>query len=183
MYFEKPGKDCTAQTVELALKAAKEENISTIVVASGSGYTARFFKEAAQNGMKVVVVTHANGYKEPGSQELSPEVRKELEDCGMQVVTTSHVLSGAERGLSTRMKGIYPVEIMAYTLRMFGQGTKVCVECTVMALDCGAIQPGPVVCVAGTGGGADTAWVLRPAHAQDILGTKLDKLICKPLLP
>ena len=52
-----------------------------------------------------------------------------------------------------------------------------------MALDCGAIQPGPVVCVAGTGGGADTAWVLRPAHAQDILGTKLDKLICKPLLP
>ena len=96
MYFEKPGKDCTAQTVELALKAAKEENISAIVVASGSGYTARFFKEAAQNGMKVVVVTHANGYKEPGSQELSPEIRKELEDCGMQAVTTSHVLSKSE---------------------------------------------------------------------------------------
>ena len=37
MYFEKPGKDCTAQTVQLALKTAKEENISTIVVASGSG--------------------------------------------------------------------------------------------------------------------------------------------------
>ncbi len=97
----------------------------------------------------------------------------------MQVVTATHVLSGAERGLSNRFTGVYPVEIIAHTLRMFGQGTKVCVECAVMALDAGAIQPGPVVCVGGTGAGADTAWILRPAHAQNILDTKLDRLICK----
>ena len=182
-YFDKPGKENTAQTVELALAAAKDAGIQTIVVASGTGYTARYFKDAAQAGMHIVVVTHANGYRQPGDQELEPAVRQELEAVGMKVVTTTHVLSGAERGISTRFGGAYPVEIMAHTLRMFGQGTKVCVECAVMALDCGAIAPGPVLCVAGTGGGADTAWILRPAHAQDILSTKLDRLVCKPILP
>ncbi len=182
MYFEKPGKENTAKTVELALAAAKEAGISTLVVASGSGETARYFQAAAEQGIQVVVVTHANGYKQPGGQEMPPVVRQELEACGMKVVTTTHVLSGAERGLSTRLGGVYPIEIMAHTLRMLGQGTKVCVECAVMALDCGAIQPEPVVCVGGTGRGADTAWILRPAHAQDILSTKLDRLICKPIL-
>lgn len=182
MYFDKPGKENTAQTVELALQAAKEKGIRTIVVASGSGYTARYLEDAAKSGLEVVVVTHANGYKEPGGQELPEDVRRELEACGMKIVTTTHVLSGAERGISKRFTGAYPVEIMAHTLRMLGQGTKVCVECAVMALDCGAIQPGPTVCIGGTGGGADTCWILRPAHAMDILSTKMDELICKPTL-
>lgn len=180
MYFEKAGKENTAKTAELAIAAAKEAGIRNIVVASNSGYTAGFFCQAAKEGMNVVVVTHANGYKAPGGQEMPEQTRQQLEQDGMRVVTASHVLSGAERGLSSRFGGVYPVEIIAHTLRMLGQGTKVCVECAVMALDSGAIQPGPVVCVGGTGGGADTAWILRPAHAQAILDTKLDRLICKP---
>ena len=43
MYFEKPGKENTAKTAELAIAAAKEAGVQTIVVASGSGYTAGFF--------------------------------------------------------------------------------------------------------------------------------------------
>ena len=167
-YFDKPGKENTAKTVELAIQAAKDHGISTIVVATGSGETPLLFRDAAKEGIHVVAVTRA---------------RQQLEEAGIDIVTTTHVLSGAERGLSRKFTGVYPVEIMAHTLRMFGQGTKVCVECAVMALDCGAIAPGPVVCVAGTGVGADTCWILRPAHAQDILDTKLDELICKPILP
>ena len=154
MYFEKPGKENTAKTAELAIAAAKE-------------------------GMKIVVVARVNGFKELGKQDFPQEVRRQLEQDGMQLVIAAHALSGAERGLSNRFGGVYPVEIIAHTLRMLGQGTKVCVECAVMALDCGAIQPGPVVCVGGTGAGADTAWILRPAHAQNILDVKLDRLICK----
>lgn len=178
-YFEKPGKENTAKTAELAIAAAKEAGIQTIVAASGSGYTAKFFEQAAKEGMKIVIVTRVNGFKEPGRQDFPEDLRRQLEQEGMQVITTAHALSGAERGLSNRFGGVYPVEIIAHTLRMLGQGTKVCVECAVMALDCGAIQPGPVVCVGGTGSGADTAWILRPAHAQNILDVKLDRLICK----
>ena len=179
MYFEKPGKENTAKTAELAIAAAKEAGIQTIVVASGSGYTASFFQQAAKEGMKIVVVARVNGFKELGKQDFPQEVRRQLEQDGMQLVIAAHALSGAERGLSNRFGGVYPVEIIAHTLRMLGQGTKVCVECAVMGLDCGAIQPGPVVCVGGTGAGADTAWILRPAHAQNILDVKLDRLICK----
>ncbi|WP_458863550.1 pyruvate kinase alpha/beta domain-containing protein [Acidaminobacterium chupaoyuni] len=182
MYFEKAGKANTEKTIELALKAAEEAKIDTIVVATGTGETALLLKDAAKKGMHIAVVTHVNGYQAPGEQEMPLETRKELEACGMQVVTATHVLSGAERGLSRKFTGVYPIEIMAHTLRMFGQGTKVCVECAVMALDAGAIAPGSVVAIAGTGRGADTCWIMRPAHAQDILDTKLDRLICKPIV-
>ena len=182
-YFDKPGKENTAKTVELAIQAAKDHGISTIVVATGSGETPLLFRDAAKEGIHVVAVTRANGFKTPGVQDMPQQARQQLEEAGIDIVTTTHVLSGAERGLSRKFTGVYAVEIMAHTLRMFGQGTKVCVECAVMALDCGAIAPGPVVCVAGTGVGADTCWILRPAHAQDILDTKLDELICKPILP
>lgn len=182
MYFEKVGTENTQKTVELALQTARESGICDIVVASGTGDTALLLIDAAKSGMNIVVVTHCCGYKTPGEQELPLETRKILEDCGMKIVTASHVLSGAERGISRKFTGAYPVEIMAHTLRMFGQGTKVCVECSVMALDCGAIAPTSVVAIAGTGRGADTAWILRPAGAADFLNTKLDKLICKPVL-
>lgn len=182
MYFEKCGKVNTQKTIELAVQAARENAINSIVVASGTGETALLLCDAAKSGLNVVVVTHTCGYAKPGEQELCAETRKILEDCGMKIVTAAHVLSGAERGISRKFTGAYPVEIMAHTLRMFGAGTKVCVECSVMALDNGAIAPGPVVAIAGTGRGADSAWIMRPATAQDILDTKLDQLICKPIV-
>ncbi|RAZ93620.1 hypothetical protein DK853_39340, partial [Klebsiella oxytoca] len=79
MYFEKPGKENTAKTAELAIAAAKEAGIQTIVVASGSGYTASFFQQAAKEGMKIVVVARVNGFKEPGKQDFPQEVRRQLE--------------------------------------------------------------------------------------------------------
>jgi hypothetical protein len=99
----------------------------------------------------------------------------------MKVLTTTHVLSGAERGLSRKFGGVYPVEIIAHTLRMFGQGVKVCVEVAVMALDAGMIPYGEeVIAVGGTGRGADTAVIIKPAHANSILDTWISEIICKP---
>lgn len=91
------------------------------------------------------------------------------------------LLSGAERGISRKFSGAYPVEIMAHTLRMFGQGTKVCVEIAMMALDNGAIELNkPVVCVGGSARGADTACIITPAYTADCLDTKIHEILCKP---
>lgn len=178
MYFNKPGKENTKETLDLAVSAAKNKGINYIVVASNEGETASYLKDC---GLKVVVVTHANGYGGNGRQELTPEKRKELEDMGFTVYTSTHVLSGAERCLSKKFGGISPIEIMAYSLRMFGQGVKVGVEVAVMALDGGVIPYGEdIVAVGGTARGADTAIILRPAHAADILSTKIKEIICKP---
>ena len=73
------------------------------------------------------------------------------------------------------------MEIIAHTLRMFGQGTKVCVEICAMAADAGFVVTGePVVAVGGSGRGADTAMVLRPQVSSNVLKTKIDRIICMP---
>jgi hypothetical protein len=179
MYFDEKGKINTEKCVELAIKAAVDRKINNIVVASNSGQTAMLFKEMKNSN--IVCVTHAYGFAEPGKNEISNEALEELKREGIKALSTTHVLSGAERGISRKFGGINPVEIMAYTLRMLGQGTKVCVEIAVMALDAGLIPYGEeIITVAGSGRGADTAVIIKPEHASNILDTKIKEIICKP---
>jgi len=178
MYWKSSGEAHTVATVELALAAAAERGIGHIVVASCSGKTALLL---AGKGLQIVCVTHANGFTAPGCNELPEATRAALTAEGVAVLTTTHVLSGAERGISRKFGGVSPVEIIAQTLRMFGQGVKVCVEIAVMALDAGLIPYGePIITVAGSGTGADTALILRPAHAANIFETSIGEIICKP---
>jgi uncharacterized protein len=178
MYFETSGKQNTEKTVELALKAADEFGIGYIVVASNSGYTAEMFKDTNK---KIVVVTHVNGFEKPGENQMSEMERNKLKEMGFEVYTSTHVLSGAERSLSRKFGGINPVEIISYTLRMFGQGLKVAVEVSIMALDGGLIPHGKdIIAVGGTCNGADTAIIVRPSHASAILDYKIKQIICKP---
>lgn len=178
MYFNEEGRINTEKVVEMAINTAKERNIRHIVVASNTGDTAKLFINC---GMEVTCVTHAYGFGLPGTNEMSPQVRESLTAAGFKVLTTTHVLSGAERALSSKFGGINPVEIIAHALRMFGQGVKVCTEISVMALDAGMIPFGEsVIAVAGSNGGADTAVIIKPAHAKDILNTRIQEIICKP---
>ena len=181
--FENPGKQNTEAAVEIALKEAKKRDIKHIVVASYTGYTADFFR--TQKDLNIVIVRGTYGYnaKEPNAIRMSDEKYQELTNCGMRIVTAAHSLSGAERSLSTNFSGVYPVEVIAHTLRMFGQGTKVCVECAAMACDCGAVPIGiPIISVAGTATGADTALIIKASYTHRILDTKICEVLCKPTL-
>lgn len=180
MYFEKAGKSNTQTTVELAIKTARDRGLKNIVVSSCSGNTALLFRN--EKDLNIVCVTHVNGFSEKGKNELEDSARDEMLGNGIKVLTTTHALSGAERGISNKFGGTYPVEIMANTLRMFGQGIKVCVEIAVMALDAGLIPYGePIVVVGGTGVGADTCAILKPSHASSIFETRINEIICKPV--
>lgn len=183
MYFEKPGRHNTGETLEIALETAHREGIDTIVVSSCSGYTVEELLKLGPSGVRIVCVTHVNGFLEPGTQEFPLEKRRELERKEVLFYTGTHVLSGGERGLSKRFGGVYPIEVVANALRMLGQGTKVCVECAVMALDGGLIEyMRPIISIGGTGRGADTALVMRTAHASNLLDCKIDRILCKPIL-
>ena len=178
--FIKPGPENTPKAVELAVAAARSRRIGHLAVASCSGATARLFLPYVRD-FSLVVVTHAVGFAGPGEDEMAADVRAELSKAGCKLVTAAHVLSGAERGLSKKFGGAYPVEIIAHTLRMFGQGVKVGVEIAVMALDAGAIPYGvDIMAVGGATEGADTAVVIRPAHASAILETRIKEIICMP---
>lgn len=182
MYFKSKGKEHTEKTAELALIKAKETGIKTIVVASSKGKTLKaVLDHPYSRNMNIICVTHAHGYPTPGESEMSMETRAEFIRQGVNIHTASHVLSGAERGISTKFGGAYPVEIIAHTLRMFGQGLKVCVEIAVMALDAGLIlYQEDVIAIGGTGRGADTAVIIRPGHASSIFDTYISEIICKP---
>lgn len=179
MYFEKAGPDNVHNTVQLALHAARERCIGHIVLASSTGETAMLL---ANCGLNVVCVAHAYGSMEKWHNEMSGEVRSKLQEAGVGVYFGSHVLSGVERGISNQCKGMYPAEIMAHTLRMFGQGVKVCVEIAIMALDAGLLPYGErVVAIGGTGRGADTAVIMTPAHANEVFQNRIHEIICKPV--
>lgn len=179
MYFNNPGKENTEKTIELAIKTAKENGIKHIVVASTKGSTAKLLKDSNLN---ITVVTHVYGFKEPGKQEMLDETKKELEGYGFKIYAGTHVLSGAERAISNNFGGVNPIEIIAHSLRMLGQGVKVGVEVSTMALDAGLIPYGEdIIAIGGSGEGADSAIIIKPAHASSIFDTKVKKIICKPL--
>jgi hypothetical protein len=181
-YFEKPGKENTQRTLELAKRRAEELGIKTILVASTRGDTGVRACEAFR-GYDVVVVTHSTGFKEPDFQELTDENRAAIEAAGGKILTSQHTFGGVGRAVRKKL-GTYELEeIIAYTLRLFGEGMKVAVEICLMAADAGLVRTDePVIAIAGTGRGADTAMVLKPANAQTFFDLKVLEVLCKPRL-
>ena len=179
MYFDKPGKDNTDQTLKLAAKRGKELGIEELVVASSSGKTAY---KAMQlfDGCRLTVVTYHCGFKEPFQNRMPDETRADIESKGVRVIAASHALSGVERSVAKKHAGTYPVLLIADTLRLLGQGTKVAVEVAVMAADAGTLSGNDIISIGGSGGGADAALVLKPAHQNNFFDLRIREIICKP---
>lgn len=180
MYWDTSGKQNTEKTLEVVKRTIKERDIKHVVVASSTGYTAKLFSEA-NLGANLVCITHVVGFEAPGKMQFPEKLRQKLISSGVKVHTATHVLSGVERAISRKFSGAYPVEIMAHTLRMLGQGTKVCVEIAVMALDAGLIPYGEdIIAVGGSSEGADTALLMKPSHGSSIFDTWISEILCKP---
>ena len=179
MNFAKPGRENTEQTLKLAFNRGKELGLNEVVVASSKGDTAYKALEIF-DGFQITIVTYHSGFKEPFRTPMSSDVRQNLENRVSMVIAASHALSGIERSVAQKHSGIYPVLIIAETLRLFGQGTKVAVEIAVMAADAGALTGGDIISIGGTSRGADTALVLKPAHQNNFFDLRIREIICKP---
>lgn len=179
MYFDKAGKENTQRTLELAAARAAELGIAEAVLATTKGDTALKALEIMR-GIRIVAVTYHCGFKEPFQNSMPAAVRSELTAKGVTVVSASHALSGVERSVAARHSGVYPVLLMADTLKLFGQGTKVAVEIAVMAADAGALSGADIIAVGGSGRGADTALVLKPAHQNNFFDLRIREVVCKP---
>jgi len=183
VYHDTPGEVNTEATLLRAKERVKSLGIQNIVVASTSGQTGVKACEVFK-GFNLVVVRHHTGFLSPGSQQMSPENERLILASGARIVTASHAFSGVERAMRAKRDTIGPLELMADTLRIFGEGTKVCLEIAVMAADAGAIPVGtPVVVIAGTVNGADTALVVHPAHSNNFFDLYVSEIIAKPSEP
>ena len=87
-----------------------------------------------------------------------------------------------ERGIANKYGGGFtPAILMADTLKMLGQGMKVGVEISLMAMDNGAVPYGEeIIAVGGCSHGADYAITLIPGHSNNLFETKVIDIICKP---
>ncbi|MEN6348821.1 MAG: pyruvate kinase alpha/beta domain-containing protein [Syntrophomonas sp.] len=178
MYWEKAGPQNTNMTLDMAVKRAKELGIKYLVVASCSGDTAL---KLLDSGLKIVCVTHHVGFSGPGKDEMPVEIREQLINNGVQVLTTTHLFAGVDRAIRKQFGGVYPAEIIAQSLRTFGQGVKVAVEIACMAKDAGLIPHGEeVVSVGGTAEGADAAIVIVPGHSDSFFSTEVREIIAMP---
>lgn len=182
VYFDSLGAENTEETLKLAKIRARELGIKKIVVATTKGDTA--VKAAKEfKDYKVIVVTHASGFLAPGTQELTAENRQKIDKLGVEVFTGTHAFGGIARAMRQTFSTHVLGDFMANTLRVFGQGMKVAIEITMMAADAGLVSPEEeVIAIAGTGRGADTAIVVKPAHAHDAFALRVKEIICKPRL-
>ena len=169
------------EVLKVARDAFEERKLRDVVVASTRGDTglaaARIFNGAKAN---LIVVGHSVGFKEPNQNSFSQEARREIEALGGKVLQSTmpfHSINDAIRAKS----GTSIETLIADTLRMMGQGTKVCVEIIAMACDNGLLDSGRnVLAIAGTGKGADTVLVVRSANSKRLFDVRVIEVITKP---
>ena len=186
-YFEELRKENTEQTFRIALQRGKELGIKTFVVASTSGWTGVEAMKAFK-GMKLIVVSHCYGSKEPNSWSFEDKNLKVIKNQGIPVVTAAHAFGGITRAMNQMKISQAPTtyvigDIVANTLRMFGQGMKVACEIACMAADAGLVHcDEDIISMGGSGriGGVDVAVVLTPANSHRLFETKIKEILCKP---
>ncbi|UCD22278.1 MAG: hypothetical protein JSW22_01170 [Chloroflexota bacterium] len=180
VYFPEPGSVNTEKTLKIAKRRAEELGIKSVVIASTSGETGLKALKMFTN-YRVVVVTHAAGFPTADVQELTQSSKSEILEKRGMLLTATHAFGGVGRAVRRRFNTYQVDEIIAHTLRVFGQGTKVACEIALMAADAGLIRTDEeIISIGGTGSGADTALVIKPAHTHDFFQLQVQEILCKP---
>ncbi|HEY91155.1 MAG TPA: hypothetical protein G4O07_04900 [Dehalococcoidia bacterium] len=180
VYFDKVGPENTEETLRITKVRAEELGIRTVVVATTVGDTAVRSVEVLE-GLKVIVVTHVTGMREADVQEFTEENKKKVESKGGIVLTTGHAFTGIGGAMRKKFQMYLVGDVIANTLRVFGQGMKVVCEIALMAADSGLVRTDEdVIAIGGTGRGADTAVVLSPVNTSDFFDMKVKEILCKP---
>ncbi len=175
VYFQEPGQENTAAVFDVVDRALAELAIHKIVLASTRGDTARYALDRYKGqGIRLIIVPHQYGFG-PG-QRFPPELAERARQEGHQVYFGTMLFH------QEKLFGEGPAQWVANFLRAFCQGAKVCVEILLMAGNAGLVTEGEqVIVVAGTGRGADTAFVMTGATSTNLKAMHVSRVLCKPL--
>ena len=168
----------TTDVLDRAVTVAEETSVDAVCVASTTGETGAMAAE--RFGDDLLVVGHAYGFEEPNEQELQDHHVQAIEDAGGEVFVGPMAFSNVGSAVEER-NGYSALSVIADTLRLFGQGTKVAVECPIMACDAGLLDSGDrVLSIGGTGEGADTVLLVRAANSREFYETRVLEVLAKP---
>ncbi len=185
-YFEKGGPHNTDKALEIAKIYADKFGINDIVIASTTGMTAERAVDIFDLGKyNIVIVTHAYYFVNSSIRQEFPEDKLEfLKKKGLKFHIGTHSMSGIERGLRIGKEAWIFVDLLAKVLGwQFSQGIKVCIEISATICDAGLIPNlnRDVIAIAGTGRGADTVCLIKPAPTSDFKNLRVKAILCKPL--
>ena len=173
-YFDKAGTGNTDEVLALAKARAEELGIRHLVVASSTGDTGA---RAARLCPELTVIAVNGLYPE----KIDAAHRAAIEAAGGTILCTGHAFGMLGRAVRKKLGAVQADEIIAQTLKLFGEGMKVAAEVTCMATDASLVAPGEeVMAVGGTGRGADAAMVIRAAQTQDFFDMRILEIVCKP---
>ncbi|MGB5909760.1 MAG: hypothetical protein WBH31_01065 [Promethearchaeia archaeon] len=185
-YFEKGGPQNTGKALEIAKKYAKKFGINDIIIASTTGMTAEKAAEVFDSErFNIIIVTHAYYFINSSIRQEFPEDKLEfLKKKGIKFHIGTHSMSGIERGLRIGKEAWMFVDLLAKVLGwQFSQGIKVCIEISATICDAGLIPDlnRDIIAIAGTGQGADTVCLIKPAPTSEFKNLRVKAILCKPL--
>jgi hypothetical protein len=185
-YFEKAGPHNTEKVLSIVKKTAEKFGIKDIVLASTTGNVAEkaleFFNPKDYN---LIIVTHSYYFVNTSVRQEFPEDKlADLKVRGLKFHIGTHAMSGIERGLRLKKEAWMFVDLMAKMLGWhFGQGVKVCIEIASTVCDAGLIPDleRDIIVIGGTGRGADTACLIKPAPTSEFKELRVKAILAKPL--
>jgi len=185
-YFEKPGIQNTGNALEIAKKYAELLNIKDIILASTTGMVAEKILEYFDpNDYNIVIITHAYYFTGSKNRQEFPEEKLDLlKNKGLKLHSSTHAMSGIERGIRINKEAWQFVDLLAKMIGwQFSQGIKVCIEIASTTCDAGLIPDleRDIICVGGTGRGADTVCLIKPAPTSEFKNLRVKAIFCKPL--
>ncbi|TXT65844.1 MAG: hypothetical protein BAJALOKI1v1_360008 [Promethearchaeota archaeon] len=185
-YFEKSGPENLDKAMAIAKHFADELQVKDIILASTTGTTAKKALDLFDPDMyNVVVIAHSYYFvNSKVRQEFDEDLLKELQQKGLKIHLGTHSMSGIERGLRIKKEPWIFVDLVARLLRkQFSDGIKVCIEIASMAVDAGLIPDldRDVICIGGSGRGADTVCLIKPAPTSEFDKLRVKAILCKPL--
>ena len=185
-YFEKGGAQNTERALEIAKKYANQFHIKDIVIASTTGTTAEKAAEIFNiKDYNIMIVTHAYYFVNSTTRQEFPEEKlNSLKELGFKFHIGTHSMSGIERGIRLKKEAWQFVDLLAKMLGYhFSQGVKVCIEISATICDAGLIPDleRDIIAVGGTGRGADTVCLIKPAPTSDFKNLRVKAILAKPL--
>ena len=185
-YFEKGGPQNTDKALEVAKKYVDQFSIKDIIVASTTGMVAEKASTTFNpNEYNLIIITHAYYFVGGNLRQEFPEEKMEgLRKKGLIFHSGTHAMSGIERGLRIKKEAWIFVDMLAKILGWhFSQGVKVCIEITSTACDAGLIPDleREIIAIGGTGRGADTVCLIKPAPTSDFKNLRVKAILAKPL--
>jgi hypothetical protein len=185
-YFEKPGPQNLDKALKIAKKYADQLKIKDIVIASTTGTTAEKAVEIFNSKeYNIMIVTHAYYFVNGSTRQEFPEDKMDdLKAKGLKFHVGTHAMSGIERGIRIKNEAWIFVDLLAKMLSwQFSQGVKVCIEISSTICDAGLIEDlnRDVIAIAGTGRGADTVCLIKPAPTSEFKNLRVKAILAKPL--